>query len=146
MILHLLPWRAGRHSRVRHFGKVFTSPYKNTWSESLHCCAYTLSPADTRLSPQHWLGAAGCNSRAGLVRFPLAQADGELGHRETTRGYAWRFEPSTLIIHISTKWHMHHRHESTIFHQAYCDFAFVIFASRTCLLGANFEYINLQGS
>ena len=42
--------------------------------------AYTLSPADTRLSPQHWLGAAGCNSRAGLVRFTLAQADYELGH------------------------------------------------------------------
>ena len=42
--------------------------------------AYTLSPADTRLSPQHWLGAAGCNSRAGLVRFTLAQADYDLGH------------------------------------------------------------------
>ena len=39
-----------------------------------------LSPADTRLSPQHWLGAAGCNSRAGLVRFTLAQAAYDLGH------------------------------------------------------------------
>ena len=55
-------------------------PYKKTWGESLHCCAYTLSPADTRLSPQHWLGAAGCNSRAGLVRFSLAQAAYELSH------------------------------------------------------------------
>ena len=54
-------------------------PYKKTWA-SRCITAHTLSPTDTRLSPQHWLGAAGCNSRAGLARFTLAQADYELGH------------------------------------------------------------------
>ena len=54
-------------------------PVQKHLGDSLHGFAYTLSPADTRLSPQHWLGAAGCNSRAGLG-FTLAQADYELGH------------------------------------------------------------------
>ena len=39
------------------------------------------------------LRVAGCNSRAGLVRFPLAQADYELGYVGNER-YAWRIEPS----------------------------------------------------
>ena len=86
------------HSRARHFYGVFTLPYKKTWGESLHCCAYTLSPADTRLSPQHWLGAAGCHSRAGLVRFTPAQADRTMSSvTEATRWYALHIEPSTFI-------------------------------------------------
>ena len=36
---------------------------------------WTLGPALSLV-----LGVAGCNSRAGLVRFMLAQADYELGH------------------------------------------------------------------
>ena len=74
-------------------GSLYTSPYKNTWGESLHRCAYILSPADTRLSPQHWLGAAGCDSRAGLVRFTHAQANHELGHGGNERVCVWHIEP-----------------------------------------------------
>ena len=69
----------------------------NPLGQSASLLRTLLSPADTRLSPQHWLGAAGCNSRAGLVRFLLAQADDELWHGEATRGCAWFFEPSTML-------------------------------------------------
>ena len=67
------------HSRVRHFGGVFAFPYKNTWAT--RCIpAHTLCPAGRGPALSLMLGVAGCNSRAGLVRFPHAQADYELGH------------------------------------------------------------------
>ena len=67
------------HSRVRHFGGVFASPYKITW-ESRCIAVHTLCPAGRGPALGLVLGVAGCNSRAGLVRFMLAQADYELGH------------------------------------------------------------------
>ena len=67
------------HSRVRHFGGVFASPYKITWAS--RCIAvHTLCPAGRGPALSLVLGVAGCNSRAGLVRFMLAQAEYELGH------------------------------------------------------------------
>ena len=71
---------------------------------------HTLSPADTRLSPQHWLGTAGCNSRAGLVRFTLAQADYELGHGGNERFALGALNPRPSYPHAH---HTHHSHESS---------------------------------
>jgi hypothetical protein len=44
------------------------------------------------------LRVAGCNSRAGLVRFPLALADYELGYVGNER-HAWRIKPSPFNPH-----------------------------------------------
>ena len=127
------------------FLRGFAFPYKKTWAS--HCiAAHTLSPADTRLSPQHWLGAAGCDSRAGLVRFPLAQADDELWHGEATRGCAWRFEPLTSILSVSHAPQTHHSHESSISHLADYEFAYARSAPRLRSTGAIFACVILVRS
>ena len=66
-------------SRVRHFYGVLTLPYKITCA-GRGIAAHALCPAGRGPALSLVLGVAGCNSRAGLVRFTPAQADYELGH------------------------------------------------------------------
>ena len=87
------------HSRVRHFGGVFTFPYKNTWASRYIVCI---------LSSPRTPGPA-LNSRAGLVRFTPAQADYELGHGGNERVRL----PRTLNPRPSYP-HEHHAHTITM--------------------------------
>ena len=111
---------------------------------SLHRCAYSLYPADTRSSPQPRAGGAGCNSRAGLVRFTLAQADYELGHGGNETFALWALNPRPSYPHAH---HTHHSHESSASSTlADCDFAYASLAPRQRSTGATCACIIFAGS
>jgi hypothetical protein len=91
------------------------------------------------------LRVAGCNSRAGLVRFPLALADYELGARLRRQREA-RLAHRTLALQPSCPGHTQHSHECSIIHLADCVFAHACLAPRPCLTRSIFACVILAGS
>ena len=75
----LLP-RTKSLGRVAALPCILSAPLNLVVKQALATMRSILSAPRTRGPLSLVLGVAGCNSRAGLVRFMLAQADYELGH------------------------------------------------------------------
>ena len=121
------------HSRVRHFGGVFTSPYKNTWA----------TRCTTLRSMSQGLDGSRRSSLTDDYQFELrdqAQLRRRRRRRRSRRAAERRAEGTLGALNPRLSYphqhHAHHSHESTLIHCADCAFACARLAPRPRLTGA----------